>query len=121
MEFFGSQISAHLVAKDWPIWRPNFGPFVGQIWTNLAAHLAAEVQSSSFLFWPLLFSALLSALFLDFRNRPSFGLPYQNENVPEIPDRYFQVSGLIFVKIHRTLKMLPERIALKSKIRISQM
>jgi hypothetical protein len=121
LEFFGGQISAHLVAKVWPIWRPNFGPFSGRFqpicWPNLgqfggrsSAHLAAEVQKSSFLFWPLL--VLFSALFSDFWNRPSFGLPYRNKNVPEIPDRYFRVSVPIFAKIHRTSKMLPKRIAL---------
>ncbi len=120
--FFGSHISANLVAKVWAIWWLKFGPFSGQIWTNLAAEFGPICwpnlgqfggrSSKFFISILVLFSTLLSALFSDFRNRPSFGLPYRNENVPEITDLYFRVPGPIFAKIHRTSKMLPERIAL---------
>ncbi len=109
-----------MAAKFQPIWwlkfgqfgvRPNFGPFSGRISARLLAEFKPIWRPKfKVLFRPPL--DLFSGLFSDFRNRPSFGLPYRNENVPEIPDRYFRVSGLIFTKIHRTSKMLPECIAL---------
>ncbi len=42
MEFFGGRISAHLVAKVWPIWWVKVGPFGGLSLANLAAK-----------FWPI--------------------------------------------------------------------
>ncbi len=109
---FGGRISAHLAAEFRPICWPNLDQFRGRILANLLDQFGG--RSSSFLFRPLLvlFSTLFSALFSDIQNRLSFGLPYRNENVPEIPDRYFRVWGPIFAKIHRISKMLPERIAL---------
>ncbi len=78
---------------------------------KVLAHLAAEFLHFFDQFWSY-FRPYYRPYFRTLQNRPSFGLPYRNENVPEIPNRYFRVSGPIFVKIHRTSKMLPVRIAL---------
>ena len=56
--------------------------------------------------------AKIFGLFLDFRNSPNFGISYRNENVPEFPYRNFRFRTPIFAKIHRTPKLLTERIAL---------
>ena len=66
-------------------------------------------------FW-LLFKAKFLDLFSDFRNSLSFGISYRNKNVPEISFRNFWFWTGIFAKIHRTSKLLTERIALLSTL-----